>query len=60
MACMCRINKEVTSVRTFFQSRAHSGTDVSLQESFADSLLMMLKGMKEFGPSEGGAAQPCT
>lgn len=46
--------KEISSIRSFFESRGGSASDASaLQKSFADSILNKLKLMKEFGPAEG-------
>ena len=49
--------KEIASVRTFFRARngvGNSSQDLSLQKSFADTLIGIINGAKSFGPGEGG------
>ena len=54
MSTTARVLAEIAAVKNFFSSR-HDGLDsTSLQKTFADSLLLFLTQIKEFGPNEAG------
>ena len=54
MACIARVIKEIQSVRSFFESRHAGSNDETLQKSFGDSLILMLKNMNQFGKASQG------
>ena len=43
---------EIESVKNFFKTRNSSANNDTLQASFADSLIMMIKNIKDFGPAD--------
>ena len=43
---------EIESVKNFFKTRHSSANNDTLQASFADSLIMMIKNIKDFGPAD--------
>ena len=52
MSISSQVVHEIRSVTSFFQSRHSEANNDTLQMSFADTLIMMLKSIKEFGPAD--------
>ena len=52
MSSTSQVVHEIGAVKSFFQSRHSESSNDTLQMSFADSLIMMLKTIKEFGPAD--------
>ena len=52
MSIASQVVHEIMSVKSFFQSRHSEANNDTLQMSFADTLIMMLKSIKEFGPAD--------